>query len=370
MIWQLTDDKRWSVLRQRFSWVEEMHNTPQDPVHHGEGDVGVHTEMVLHALVALPEFQQLPAQQQEVLWAAALLHDVEKRSTTVQENGRILSPGHARRGELTVRQILWRDIPTPFVLREQIVALVRLHGLPLWLLERPGPERLLLSAAMRIDTRLLALLARADLLGRQSPDQQSMLERSDLFALFCQEQQCWGKARAFASDSAHWHYLTHEQSSPDFVPWVVEPFEVILLCGLPGMGKDRYISEQYQGMEVISLDDMRRRINASPDDKTATGRIVQQAKEEARVFLRQKKPFVWNATNITRQLRSQLISLFTAYGARVKIVYLEVPWAQWKQQNARRKYAVPEAVVMRMASRLEVPQPDEAHSVEYRVTDR
>lgn len=104
--------------------------------------------------------------------------------------------------------------------------------------------------------------------------------------------------------------------------------------------------------------------------QNATGRIVQQAKEEARVFLRQKKPFIWNATNITRQLRSQLISLFTAYGARVKIVYLEVPWAQWKQQNARREYAVPEAVVMRMASRLEVPQPDEAHSVEYRMTDR
>lgn len=164
MIWQLTDDKRWSALRQRFSWVEEMHHTPQDPEHHGEGDVGVHTEMVLNALVTQPEFQQLPAQQQEVLWAAALLHDVEKRSTTVKENGRIQSPGHARRGELTARQILWRDIPTPFVLREQIVALVRLHGLPLWLLERPEPERLLLTAAMRIDTRLLALLARADLL--------------------------------------------------------------------------------------------------------------------------------------------------------------------------------------------------------------
>lgn len=369
MIWQLTDDKRWSALRQRFSWVEEMHHTPQDPEHHGEGDVGVHTEMVLNALITLPEFQQLPAQQQEVLWAAALLHDVEKRSTTVQENGRIQSPGHARRGELTARQILWRDIPTPFVLREQIVALVRLHGLPLWLLERPEPERLLLTAAMRIDTRLLALLARADLLGRQSPDQQSMLERIDLFELFCHEQQCWGKMRPFVSDSARWHYLTHEQSSPDFVPWEAEPFEVILLCGLPGMGKDRYINEQCQGMDVISLDDMRRRINASPDDKTATGRIVQQAKEEARVFLRQKKPFIWNATNITRQLSSQLINLFTAYGARVKIVYLEVPWAQWKQQNARREYAVPEAVVMRMASRLEVPQPDEAHSVGIRVIE-
>ncbi len=93
---------------------------------------------------------------------------------------------------------------------------------------------------------------------------------------------------------------------------------------------------------------------------------MQQAKRRGARFFTPEKPFIWNATNITRQLRSQLISLFTAYGARVKIVYLEAPWAQWKQQNARRSYAVPEAVMMRMASRLEVPQLDEAHSVEYR----
>lgn len=48
-------------------------------------------------------------------------------------------------------------------------------------------QALLLTAAMRIDTRLLALLARADL-GRQS--RINVLERIDLFELFCREQQC------------------------------------------------------------------------------------------------------------------------------------------------------------------------------------
>ncbi|BDZ05294.1 hypothetical protein MUTS16_63670 [Escherichia coli] len=178
-----------------------------------------------------------------------------------------------------------------------------------------------------------------------------------------------GKMRPFVSDSARWHYLTHEQSSPDFVPWEAEPFEVILLCGLPGMGKDRYISEQCQEWTLSALmicggESMPVRTTKPPPG------VLCNRQKKRRAFLRQKKPFIWNATNITRQLRSQLISLFTAYGARVKIVYLEVPWAQWNQQNARREYAVPEAVVMRMASRLEVPQPDEAHSVEYRMTDR
>jgi hypothetical protein len=107
----------------------------------------------------------------------------------------------------------------------QIAALVRLHGLPLWLLERPSPERLLLSAAMRIDTRLLALLARADMEGRHCEDKQEMLDRIALFELFCQEQHCWGQARPFASDTARWHYLTHENSPADFMPWDTESFE-------------------------------------------------------------------------------------------------------------------------------------------------
>ncbi|EEP1023489.1 poly(A) polymerase, partial [Salmonella enterica] len=56
MIWQLTNDKRWPALRQRFRWVDEMHQVPQDPRHHAEGNVGIHTEMVLDALSAMPAF--------------------------------------------------------------------------------------------------------------------------------------------------------------------------------------------------------------------------------------------------------------------------------------------------------------------------
>lgn len=370
MIWQISQDKNWDRLSQRFDWVQAMHAVPQDPYHHAEGDVAIHTRMVLSALTAQPAWQELPLQQQELLWAAALLHDVEKRSTTQRdENGRISSPGHARKGELTARHILYRDVPAPFVLREQIAALVRLHGLPLWLMERPAPERLLLAAAMRIDTQLLALLARADMIGRLCEDKQEMLDRIDLFTLFCQEQQCWGQARPFTSANSRWHWLTHPESATDFEPWVEKEWEVVLLSALPGMGKDRYIREHCHGMPVISLDDIRRQHGISPGDSNATGRVVQQAKEDARILLRRKTPFVWNATNITRQLRSQLITLFTAYGAQVRIVYLEVPWQQWKKQNANREHAVPENVLQRMMAKLEVPQPDEAHYVEYRVTD-
>ena len=82
---------------------------------------------------------------------------------------------------------------------------------------------------------------------------------------------------------------------------------------------------------------------------------MQQAKSQAKTLLRRGEPFVWNATNITRQLRSQLVELFIAY-------------AQWQRQNAEREYSVPTDAMARMLSKLEIPQADEAHEVELRVS--
>src|SRR5689334_54644 len=121
MNWTLTTDKDFSKLAHTFSWVADMHGVIQDDRHHAEGDVATHTNMVLGALTGLPGYTALDVQTREVLWAAALLHDVEKRSTTVVEaDGTITSRGHARKGEFTARQVLYRDVVTSFALREQI----------------------------------------------------------------------------------------------------------------------------------------------------------------------------------------------------------------------------------------------------------
>ena len=103
-MWTISKHKDWAELQEQFGWVRDMDGVPQDPIYHAEGDVAVHTRMVLAALEALPEYQALAPQEQEILWAAALLHDVEKRSTTViEDDGRITSAGHAKKGAQTAR---------------------------------------------------------------------------------------------------------------------------------------------------------------------------------------------------------------------------------------------------------------------------
>ena len=173
----------WQALERRFSWFADMKNVPQDPEWHAEGDVFVHTKMVCEALLQLPEFQALSEQEQHILFAAAMLHDVEKHSTTKREiqdgKERIVSPNHAKKGEYTARALLYTELAAPFAVREAIAKLVRLHGLPLWAIDKPNPERAAIAASLQVNTAHLAMLAKADILGRTCNDQQDILLRID-----------------------------------------------------------------------------------------------------------------------------------------------------------------------------------------------
>lgn len=366
MEWSLTKNKNWSSLEEEFDWVADMKGIQQDPSHHAEGDVAIHTQMVLESLAISAQFQTLDEQTRELLWASALLHDVEKRSTTVTEsNGRITSRGHAKKGEYTSRKVLFRDVPAPFEIREKLCALVRYHGLPLWIFDKVDPARSLREAALRIETPLLAMLARADVLGRICADQQDLLDRVELFEAFCHEQGCWKSPPVFATDLTRYVYFNKPGSSPEYVPFDDLRGTVTMLSGLPGMGKDTFIQNHCPDQPVISLDAIRRKYRLKPNDTSATGWVVQEAMEEAKIYLRKGEPFIWNATNITRQMRRKWIDLFSSYKARIDLIYIEVPYKEWQQQNSNREHPVPADVLERMLFKLEIPAPDEAHRVRY-----
>ena len=64
-------------------------------------------------------------------------------------------------------------------------------------------------------------------------------------------------------------------------------------------------------------------------------------------------------------LRGEWIDLFAAYGARVRIVYVEVPRARLRDAEPRAAPPVPGAVIERMLDRWEVPDLTEAHQVQF-----
>ena len=362
----------WELMTNKFSWLADMQGVEQDALWHSEGDVYVHTQMVVEALVALDEYNILTEQQQHVLFASAIFHDIEKRSTTIREmvDGieRVRSPRHAKRGESTVRSMLYREWEVPFNIREQIAKLVRFHGFPLFILEREKPEKHIIGASLMVDTALLYLLAKADVLGRECVDKDEVLLNVELFKEACLEYECFGKARKFSSDYARFLYLSRDDIMLGYEPYDDLGFTVYVMSAIPASGKDYYI-KNHLDLPVLSLDNIRRKHKIKPTDKKGTGRVVQMAKEQAKVYMRQKESFVFNATNLTKDMRGRWISLFLDYRARVKIVYLEVPYKQLKKQNNNREYPVPLDVIDRLFDKLEMPSFDEGHEVEYELYD-
>ncbi len=358
----------WDDLANSYSWIAEMKGVKQDPIWHAEGDVYVHTKMVTEELIKLQNFDSLSEQEKHIILSSALFHDIEKRSTTTEEEIegqiRIVSPRHAKKGEFTTRQILYKDIKTPFQVREQICKLVRLHGLPLWAISKDNPDKEVIYSSTIVNNKLLSILATADVLGRTCQDQDEILMKIELFKELCKDNQCFTKPKEFKSNYGRFLYFNKEDGYVDYSPYDDLICTVTVMCALPGSGKDTYIKKNLD-QPILSLDDIRREHKISPKDKKGNGQVIQLAKEKAKEYLRTKTSFVFNATNITKDMRSRWIGLFTNYNARVKIIYIEVPYKKLLKQNSDREHKVPEIVIDKMVGKLEMPDFKEAHEVEY-----
>jgi predicted kinase len=260
------------------------------------------------------------------------------------------------------RQILWRS-KVPFEMREMVVAMIRHHQAPFWLLEREDPRDLAIRISQTARCDLLALLAEADARGRTCEDQKRLLDNITLFVEYVKEHGCLDKPFEFPSAHTRFLWCGGRQRDPLYEAHEDFRCEVTLMSGFPGAGKDHYVAENLQGLPIVSLDRLRHDLDVDPEDDQ--GAVVQAAREEAREHLRAGRSFVWNATNLSRKIRSLSLRLFADYDARIKIVYVEVDEETLRAQNRARKAQVPEHVLESLLSKWDVPDLTEAHDVEY-----
>lgn len=352
----------WATL-DSFPWISDLRGCPQNPIRHAEGDVWTHVHMVCEAMAALPAFRELPEHERQILFSAALLHDVAKPvCTRVEADGSVSSRGHSWRGAIRARQVLWRR-GAPVTEREQVAAIVRHHLVPFFLAESEDPRRLAMEVSQTARCDWLGIMAESDARGRTCPDPDQLLRQIQLFRDQCAELGCLNAPYAFGSDHARFLYFRDPGRQPDSPAHENFACEAVLMSGLPGAGKDFWLRKHGDGKHIISLDALRIELGVAPSDPQGT--VLNRARELAREHLRAKRSFVWNATNLSRHVRGECVRLFHDYGARVRIVYVEAPVDRLFSQNRQRRRKVPEAVVERLLDRWEVPDLTEAHQVDW-----
>lgn len=160
------------VVDQLFPELEALEGVPQEPEWHPEGDVDVHTMLVLDEAAKLIE--DLPYPKKVSVMLGALCHDLGKPPTTAVSDGRIRSLGHDEAGVEPTLSLLDRlNVHTldGYDVREQVVQLVRYHLKPgeFYKVRDKVGDGAFRRLARKVEPDLLYRVAKADSLGRNAP---------------------------------------------------------------------------------------------------------------------------------------------------------------------------------------------------------
>jgi tRNA nucleotidyltransferase (CCA-adding enzyme) len=157
------------VIRQLLPEMEPLYDCPQDPEWHPEGNVWVHTLMVLDKARQLN--RDLDRPRLATVMLGAVCHDLGKPPTTAMIDGRIKSPNHEAMGIEPTTKILDRlNVNTldSFDVRTQVLGLVTEHLRPsaFYKAKDTVTDGAFRRLAQKVDLELLVRFARADCHGR------------------------------------------------------------------------------------------------------------------------------------------------------------------------------------------------------------
>ena len=159
--------REFNILDKYFPELNNLINVPQDPKWHPEGDVWIHTMMVIDEMAKL----EVDKDKKLLYLLSCLCHDLGKLSTTITlEDGKITSRGHEEAGIEPTISFLNR-LTNNKKLIEQVCKLVELHLAPSLFFAAKSSN----SAIKRLNNKLvevelsildLALINKADTFGR------------------------------------------------------------------------------------------------------------------------------------------------------------------------------------------------------------
>lgn len=157
------------AIEQLFPELQALVGVQQEPEWHPEGDVDVHTMMVVDEAAKL--IDDLEYSKQVTVMLGALCHDLGKPPTTEFVDGRVRSRGHDEAGvEPTLSFLNKLGVYTldGYDVRGQVIELVRYHLKPgmFYKAKPPVGDGAFRRLARKVEPDLLYRVAKADSLGR------------------------------------------------------------------------------------------------------------------------------------------------------------------------------------------------------------
>lgn len=347
-----------------FPLLRRFEETPQDPVWHAEGNVLIHTGMVLDEVYKIIDSNELSKDDQVSLILSALLHDISKPTTTyaeyVERENRVCV-------KATKHEIIGRDYLSYKLLNlgineyvyDKVINLVAYHNVPKMLVIRNKSRSEYIKHLQMVDYKLMYLLEVADIKGRICHDTESQLQYLEEYKMFCEEYEL-NISNSYNDVIGTYLMSTNELHSLDEAEHKLWNYKkhsnVTVLCGIPSSGK----SSHAKGT-IISLDEIRKEVGDTNYKKTSE--VLTIAKERLKECLRNKEDVTYDATNYRKDFRKKLFDLCHAYHARVTIHLVLKPLSACIKDNKDRPNAIDEDYIRYQCDRFEYPEYGEYHDM-------
>jgi tRNA nucleotidyltransferase (CCA-adding enzyme) len=162
------------VVGRLFPELQALVGCEQEPEWHPEGDVWVHTLLVLDEARRLLDRADVDRARQIAVMLGAICHDFGKPATTAVIDGRVRSLNHEEAGVAPATAFLDRlnvHSLDGFDVRRHVLGLVAHHLKPGMFHTSASPvgDGAFRRLAQKVDLELLALFAKADCRGRRGP---------------------------------------------------------------------------------------------------------------------------------------------------------------------------------------------------------
>lgn len=378
-----------NLLDSYFPLLNNLKDAEQDNIWHSEGNVYIHTQMVLNSLYDIIYAENdLSISDKKILILSAIFHDIGKILCNKEEirEGilRILSPNHEEKGANYISSILINSDLNYFEILT-IINIVKYHQVPkMIVIKNKLDKKYFYDLASKCPLNLMYYLCISDINGRTCIDKQEQLDYLELFKIYAIEYSLFKpkefnfmilefsnklkeksinfKIKSFEdlNDYSIYHFLneniySEEEGIQKYLN-IQNNSKVIVLSGISGSSKSynsKFFPEDYN---IINLDKIRTEICKSEDDQSKNPEVLRLAYEKLRENLRKKRNTVFDATNLRKDFRMKIFDLCDKYNSLTEIIFFESSINQSLKNIKQRERKISIDVLEKQVRDLQLPE--------------
>lgn len=355
----------------KYKILLDLKNTDQDPEWHSEGNVHIHTNMVIDEIYKIFKIYELSISEKYILLMSAIFHDIGKFKTSKWKeiNGvqKLTAKGHEYEG-MSYLTYKFMDEEMSSSEYETILDLVGYHQIPKLLIVKNEVSKWdfkLLTE--KTPSKLFYLLELADMKGRECKDREDQIDYIELFKMEAIDNNCfytvsnineelkeYFKSNFNETDETSLNYLIGKTKKRLYDKDILDPAVIYqkyyehknnhgslyIMCGLSGSGKSSFIKEiasKTKIDDIIELDNLRSKHKKKNNNRMEIeGKVRQESKELIKRALSEKKNVIFDACNLRKDFRDIVVELAESYYAETILVFVKTPFNECVKNDKER----------------------------------